>query len=356
MRFLSGMLLVLFVSACSRDVAVRGDGHGLIPGAGGVAFGLYKAETTPPLLWTITIGRVNEGTGIVATSTTHSGLPVFVRHSEIGYQNERSDIAFYNLAPGTYAVTAIVPFEAQAQFHQPTTSDDVINAGIYHGPLGASMTGLMIVGERVRESREAAVLGPRKPSQLIFIENSRIKDTAPRFTVQAGRVTYIGDFLLGARRYTVEMEGISGGIAHVEGENNEIAYWHSPAAEHSYDEPRVRTRLTQIGISPSIIVTDRLSPLDGARLYYDPNFDRTRAELRARNYGKQTILAEDVVMPFSSRQPPIASESSPAATGSRTSAPASTAPLSSLPVAEVRRRFLAGEISMEEYNKARAGQ
>ena len=346
----------MVVSACSRDVAVRGDGDGLIKGAGGVAFGLYKAETTPPLLWTVTIGRVNDDSGTVATSTTPGGLPVFVRHSEIGYQNERSDIAFYNLAPGTYAVTAIVPFEAQAQFYQPTTSDDVINAGIYHGPLGAGMTGPMIVGERVRESREAAVLGPRKPSQLIFVENGRISDTAPRFTVQAGQVTYIGDFLLGARRYTVELEGISGGITHVEGENNEIAYWHSRVAEHSYDEPRVRTRLAQIGISPTTVITERLASLDGAPLYYDPSFDRARAELRASNHGKQTILAEDVVMPLSSRQSPATSGSSPAITSSETSAPVSKDPLSSLPAAELRRRFLAGEISQEEYNKARAEQ
>lgn len=362
MRFQSLALLALLVSACTPNVAVRGDRQGLSPRAGGVVFGFYKAETRPPLLWTLTIGRVNEANGTIATSTSTTGLPAFIRHSEIGYQSERSDIAFYNLAPGTYAVAAIVPFEAQAQFHQPTTGEDVRNATITHGFLGAGMTGLMIAGEQVREAREAAVLGPRRPSELIFVENDRIKDDAPRFTVQAGRVTYIGDFLLGARRYKVEMKGIGGGIAHVEGENNEIAYWHSPAAEHSYDEPRVRARLAEIGIPSSIVTTQRLTRLDGGRLYYDPNFDRTRAELRAKNHGKQTILEEDVMMPTSLGAPAASSRSPTATTGSRNSAPAATAPpaasapLSSLPAAELRRRFLAGEISMEEYNKARAGQ
>lgn len=362
MRILFLILCGLILSACTKDVAVRGDNGGLTPGAGGVAFGFYTADTTPPLHWTLTIGRVNEGSGTIATATAINGLPLSIRHSEIGVQTERSDIAFYNLAPGEYAVTAIVPFEAQAQFHQPTTGQDVANAATIHGPFGAGMVGLMIAGERVREARESAVLGPRKPSELVFLENGRIKENAPRFIVRTGEVSYIGDFLLGAQRFKVEMEGIGGGIANVEGENNEIAYWHSPAAEHSYDEPRVRARLAQIGIPPGIVRTERLAPLDNARLYYDPSFDRNRAELRAKNHGRQTILEEDVVMPFSAGRTAATSRNTTARTGSRagalstTVAPATPAPQSALPADELRRRFLAGEISLEEYNNARAGQ
>ena len=297
MRFLSLILLAFFVSACAQKVSVRGDNDGLSADAGGVAFGFYTADTQPPVLWTLTIARVNEGSGTVSSATAQNGLPTFVRHTEAGFQSERSDIAFYNLFPGEYAVAAIVPFEGQAQFHQPTTGRDMATATVTHGPLGGGMAGLMIAGEHIREAREAEKLGPRKPSELIFLENGRIKDDAPRFTVRAGEVAYIGDFLLGAQRYKVNMKGHRGGITSVEGENDEITYWHSPAAEHSYNDARVRSRLAQIGIPADIVKTQHLPPLDNIRLFYDPNFNRARAELRAANHGKQTILDEDLLMP-----------------------------------------------------------
>ena len=295
-RIILALVVNLVSSGCAENVAVRGDSQGLASGGGGVAFGFHTADTQPKVLWTMTIARLEPDGRTLSNLKDYNGLPTAIRHSEAGFQTEQSDFAFYNLAPGDYVVAAIVPFEAQAQFHQPTSSREMVGAAITHGPLGVGVVGLMIAGEQILEERERERFGPRKPSELIFIDAGAAKENAPRFTVHPGQVTYIGDFLLGARRFRVEVEGLAGGTSAVEGENNEIVNWHSPVAEHGYSEAEARSRLSKIGVSASAVRTERLSPLDNTRLYYDPNFTRDRAEFRAEIRGKRKILDEDLVL------------------------------------------------------------
>lgn len=207
---------------CVKTVAVRGDSQGLASGGGGVAFGFRTAETQPPIRWVLTIARLDPDGRTLSGLSTYKGLPTSVRHSEADFRTEKSDFAFYNLAPGEYAITAVVPFEPQPQFHQPIPPHLIAEAATTHGLIGAGMVSLMIASDRAREQRETAALGPRKPSELIFAENGLVKENAPRFAVRQGQVAYIGDFLFGAHRYEIEVEGLAGGITTVEGENNEI--------------------------------------------------------------------------------------------------------------------------------------
>lgn len=167
-----------------------------------------------------------------------------------------------------------------------------------------------------------------KQSRLPPYDPRNPKRTRPIFTVQAGKAVYIGHLMIDRQR--IEDHADQRGAAGLLAKLNPFA-GHGPRTEgiRSYrildKEAEARSSVAKLNI-PAHLWTKELIWV---------NADDRPA-------GTSSDLTVEPPLPST---PPSAAPS-----------PGMNSTLNRLPASELQRRFLAGEISMEEYNKARAGQ
>ncbi|MEQ8584821.1 MAG: hypothetical protein RLO01_05520 [Thalassobaculaceae bacterium] len=188
--------------------------------------------------------------------------------------------------------------------------------------------------------------------QITFSNDGRLTPDAPRFTVSGGQATYIGDFSFQGEEQVTQVTTTRSFNDPDLNETRSVSdlriildYQFHPEGIAWYAERR--------GLGAGQIVGQRLAAFDDARFmvkdFSSAQQDR-RKLARAPSMEAPARTSGSVALPPSTNVPPSASalpSAPPAGSKQR---------LSTLPQAELQRRFLAGEISMEEYNTARAGQ
>jgi hypothetical protein len=183
-----------------------------------------------------------------------------------------------------------------------------------------------------------------------FSNNGYLTPDAPRFTVAGGRATYIGDFSFQGEEQVTQVTTTRSFNDQDLNETRDVSDLRV-ILDYQFHPEGIAWYAGRRGLGAGQVVGQRLTPFDDARFlvkdFSSATQDRrklARAPSMAPTNNADGLLARPTPsIPVSSALPP--------------SAPAvDTRRLSTLPQPELQRRFLAGEISMEEYKKARAGQ
>lgn len=187
--------------------------------------------------------------------------------------------------------------------------------------------------------------------EIAFSDGGHLTPDAPRFIVSAGQATYIGDFSFQGEEQVTQVTTTR---SFNDSDLNETRSLSDLRVilDYQFHPEGIAWYAGRRGLVAGQIVGQRLAAFDDARFLVKDfsSAEQDRRKLaRAPSMQAPTRTIESKAPPPSSSAPPA-----PAPTPSLPAAPQQS--LSTLPQAELQRRFLAGEISIEEYNKARAGQ
>lgn len=186
--------------------------------------------------------------------------------------------------------------------------------------------------------------------QIAFSNEGYLTPDAPRFTVTGGQATYIGDFSFQGEEQVTQ---VTTSRSFNDPELNETRTVSDMRVilDYQFHPEGIAWYAGRRGLGAGQVVGQRLAAFDDARFLVKDfsSADQNRRKL-ARAPSMNPQPSGQVPPPF-----PMAAEPG-------TAEPVAAEPgldrnrLSALPKSELQRRFLSGEISMDEYNKARAGQ
>lgn len=330
----------------SNELAQVGGGRAVPPSAGVILFGHARAPVEPPIFWSIEMNRLTPGSRRLEPPFAGAGGANHVKFRHFGGMLARDhDYAAFSVVPGEYAVTRIVPTQEGALYIDPKFEESAGQAA----SMGlAGLAGMVILGTAAAAERSAerARFGERGRSPLVYLTGGGdLAPEAPHFTVRPGEVVYLGDFLFGARRYFDERPDIGAGAG---------AKWTrvfaSPFVEHTIDEARARNDLEALGLGGRPMRPAQPGALAAGRTYFAPYLTRDRVDWLSAG----TVVGEDEVQATPRGRHAVRQEqASPARQVAPTPAPGELAGVGD---AELRRRFLAGEISVSQYRAAVAAR
>ncbi|MEQ8816931.1 MAG: hypothetical protein RLO51_13975 [Thalassobaculum sp.] len=350
MRTATAILAVgLLLAGCVKtradnELSQIGGGQAVSRNSGVVMFGIERAPIDPPIFWTVDIRRLTPGTARPEAPVEGSGAANHVSYRQFGGMLARDEnYAAYAVVPGDYAIVAMVPAQEGGLFVNP----DFRQAGPQAAAMGgAGLIGLLVLGggALAERSAEEARFGKRGRSPLVFVaDDGTVLPEAPRFTVRAGEVAYLGEFLFGAKRYFDQRRDVGGG-GNTDGKWTRV--FTSPFVEHLVDETAARRNVQGLGLAGWPIRTVRPAALVEGPAYFAPYLTRDRVDWLSAG----TVVSEDMVR----ARPASAGPAAPRAVPQTVPAVAGPGPgrLDGLSAADLRERFLAGEISAEQYRAA----
>jgi hypothetical protein len=176
--------------------------------------------------------------------------------------------------------------------------------------------------------------------QIAFSNQGYLTPDAPRFTVSGGQATYIGDFSFQGEEKVTQVTTTRSFNDPDMNETRSVSDLRV-ILDYEFHPEGIAWYAGRRGLGAGQVVGQRLAAFDDARFLVKDfsSADQERRKLaRAPSMSPQQNSTQPTAVPAAFQPSPIASD------------------LSSLPKKELQRRFLSGEISMEEYNKARAGQ
>lgn len=176
--------------------------------------------------------------------------------------------------------------------------------------------------------------------QIAFSTEGYLTPDAPRFTVSGGQATYIGDFSFQGEEQVTQVTTTRSFNDPDMNETRSVSDMRV-ILDYAFHPEGIAWYAGRRGLGAGQVVGQRLAAFDDARFLVKDfaSADQDRRKLaRAPSMAPPSGAPETTAAPAAFQPPPAATD------------------LSGLPKAELQRRFLAGEISMEEYNKARAGQ
>lgn len=342
MRAFYGLLaLALLLSACAappgNELDPRGGGPAVGAGSGIILFGVASTREQPTVYWSIDIRRLDRS-GRQEPANVTPGTANAVAYNQFGGMHDRNaPFAAYMVQPGEYALVRLAARQDSGLFmdfdHRATAMQAAAMGPV--GILGYAVLGTAAAGERAAEE---ARFGPRVRSPLLFVaDDGAVTAATPRFSVRAGEVVYLGDFLFGATRY--HDQRIEPGTGGATG----IRVFVSPFVESAVDMAAARAAQARLGLAAWPIRTAQPSALAGGPVYLAPSMTRDRVDWLSAG----TVIREETA-----RARPASASPAPAAPA----APPAANDLSRVDRQELQRRFLAGEITEDQYRAASAGR
>lgn len=180
--------------------------------------------------------------------------------------------------------------------------------------------------------------------EVSFNQDGVLTADAPRFSVTGGKATYIGDFSFDGEERISEVAAHQNSHDSFNDPDRNVTRTVSDMRiilDYGYNPDDVAWYASRRGIRPEQLLGQRLTAFDNARFLVK---DFSSADHKRRTLPRAPSLTRTATGP-----------SATPATQRPQSSPGQQE-LTSLSDVALRRRFLAGEISVEEYNKARAGR
>ena len=336
---------LLGACAAPSQIESAADSSALDRGAGIILVGIDGPPELAYSDWMVEARKINAATGAIETPNYGDAPARYVqaRWHTGGLFSRTERYTAYQVVPGDYALTSVRPFQGAQNDGQ--TQDHYYLASPGQAAAGAIFLGAIAIAKAAGESMEEAEFGKLDRPAMEFARGGSVVAEAPRFKVGPGEVVYIGDFKLGADIYELDGPDPSVGGGGAAQPNAEVF---APFVQYSTDTIPAQAAVAKLGLSGRPMRTSDLG-LPAQPTGLNPRMTPERIQW-AR---KSSILETRRVQAPSAAEMPVGLNApAPAATPMGKDQP----PLTALPDAELRRRFLAGEISQEEYKKARAGQ
>lgn len=339
------LALGLLLGGCVKltagnELAQAGGGSAAAASNGVILFGFESVKEEDPIFWSVAMNRLDPRTGRPEPSDGTNE----VAFRQFGGMLERDErYAAFTVRPGEYAVTGLVPAQQSGLFMDLNFRDSAGQAATM-GLVGLASLAVLGTAANAERAAEEARFGKRGRSPLVYLgEDGTLSPDAPRFTVEPGEVVYLGEFLFGTRRYYDERPDIGGGAG-----AKWVRVFSSPFVEHAIDEGRARAGMAKLGLSRWPMRTVRPKALASGPVYYAPYLTRERVDWLSSG----TVIREEVVH----ARPGAASAPDRTAAPAPGSATGAVTGLSGTSREELQRRFLAGEISIEQYRAAMAAR
>jgi len=344
MRGLTALLILgLALAGCvappGNEIDPRGGGPAVGAGNGVVLFGVASTREAPPVHWAIDIRRLDRS-GRPEPARLDAGAANAVMFNQFtGTHDRNAPFGAYAVLPGDYAIIRITAQQDGGMFMDFDHRAAAMQAAAM-GPMGMLSYAVLGTAAASERAAEEARFGPRVRSPLIFVaDGGVVTSETPRFTVRAGEVIYLGDFLFGATRYHDQrIEPGSGGATGIRTIVN-------PFVESAVDPAAARAAQARIGLASWPLRTAQPSALAQGPAYLAPSMTRDRVDWLSAG----TVIREETV-----RARPASVDPVPATPAIPAAAPSGT-DLSAMSRQELQRRFLAGEITAEQYRAAAAG-
>jgi len=326
------VIACLVLTGCVTSNRIEPGGKTTIaPDRGVVVIGTRRADVVRPIAFTVDIRAVEGGDRI----TTKPIDPEAPRRAAAistpgGWVADPERFHAFSLVPGSYAIASIHPGpEAPASVYVPT-----FGGGGGGGGAGAGLIALgvmLVIGAAAVIASELDDSPPPPKPDTLYVEEAQLLAHAPRFEVKAGEVLYLGDILVGSETRVYAHPQKLGPPERVKDRRLIAGYAQDPTAAQAF--------AAKAGLSAWPFRTTSLHLLEAGKSY---GFIAT---YRPVDTLKGTLVEGPTVeLPSGNTIPP------------RT-ALAPTAPPSDRqgdPAAALRDRFLAGEISPDEYRSERA--
>lgn len=327
-----GLALAGCVAPPGNEIDPRGGGPAVSAGNGVILFGVASTREAPPVHWAIDIRRLDRSGRPEPARFDAGTANAIVFNQFTGTYDRNAPFGAYSVLPGDYAIIRITAQQDGGMFTDFDHGAAAMQAAAM-GPMGMLSYAILGTAAASERAAEEARFGPRVRSPLIFVPDGGVATSeTPRFTVRAGEVIYLGDFLFGATRYHDQrIEPGSGGAT-------SIRAIVSPFVETAVDPAAAHAAQTRIGLASWPLRTAQPSALAGGPVYLAPSMTRDRVDWLSAG----TVVREETVHARSPAPGPAAARVPPQGALDR----------STLSKQELQRRFLAGEITAEQYRAA----
>lgn len=326
-------LAVLTVGCAGNRIETAKDGAAVPAGHGVLVVGLDRTGELSDVSFAIEIRSV-DGQGRVDAAPHSEASPsrasvMLPREHWMNATPSRSQA--FALAPGDYALTKVhVPVEQTT--YRPYSSS---NQGGARLDTGAAIGVIGVLAVLTAVAIGVAATSDAPPPPMNYVEKQIAVAHAPRFQIRPGEVVYIGHILMGLEVREQQVENPWGGRgpnALDEASTTTIAD-KRVFAEHAFDLPQAKAFVAGLGLGRRPFRTQQI---------------RLSGQARTMLYG---YGPPDPKLPvrYALARPDLPRQSAGPVTATVT-VPV-TAPGSSRNLME---RFLAGEISKEEYDRERA--
>jgi len=337
-----GLALAGCAAPPGNELNPNGGGPAAGPGNGVVLFGTASSQEVPPVYWAIDIRRLDHS-GRPEPATSSAGTANSITFDQFGAMHDRSaPFGAYSVLPGEYAVVRMAAQQVGGMFldydHRAAGAQAVAM-----GPTGLLAYAVLGTAAASERAAEEARFGPRAPSPLNFLNSDgALRAEAPRFSVRAGEIVYLGEFLFGATRYFDER--IEPGTAGGRGIRTIV----SPFVENAVDLAAARAAQTRLGLAAWPMRTAQPSVLARGPVFVAPSMSRDRVEWLSAG----TVVGEETARARGTPTPKLAAPADRADAPSAPGPSGDAADLSAVDRRELQQRFLAGEITVEQYRSA----
>lgn len=250
-RAIAVTLAAVLLTGCVATNRVKpGEAAKAPPSRSVVIVGLDRAKMAA-MFFTIDVRGIDAATGEIVTAPLDPDKPrrATVIATVESFADEPRFQAFV-LEPGSYAIAAIqAGAGAPARNYSP-------NFGL-PATRGAGWIGF---GVSAMTSLAAASAGQLPPADTLYVDDVRLRDTAPRFELKPGEVVYIGDLLFGTEFRILESTHLAGRATGGGAREAERSHNHRYFVEYGQDPDGARAFARQVGLAdrPLRVVTLRL--------------------------------------------------------------------------------------------------
>lgn len=324
------VIACLVLTGCVTSNRIEPGGKTTIaPDRGVVVIGTRRADAVRPIAFTVDIRAVESGNRI----TTKPLDPDAPRRAAAistpgGWVADPARFHAFSLVPGSYAIASIHPGpEAPASVYVPTFS------GGGGGGAGAGLIALgvmLVIGAAAVIASELDDSPPPPKPDTLYVEEAQLQAHAPRFEVKAGEVLYLGDILVGSETRVYAHPQKLGPPERVQDRRLIAGYAQDPTAAQAF--------AANAGLSAWPFRTASLHLLEPDISY------GFIASYRPVDTIKGTLVEGPTVELPSGNTIPPRTALAPTAPPTNRQGDVATA---------LRERFLAGEISQDEYQRER---
>lgn len=305
--------------------------------------------------WGLDIRRIDPATGELETyerdDVAANGVAFF--EPQPPQSTHATHYQSFVLEPGEYAITSIGRRQPGGAVYVPDFGGTGGGGGAGAGLVALAVVAGMTATALAAKAAEDAEFGPPERPPLQFVVDSALVDDAPRFQIRPGHVAYIGDILVSAKVFTVDSIREPARIGEEPMHTTLTAA--NPMVEYLRDPVGARAELQKLGLSEFPLRTVTIAALAEGPVYVSPTMTRERIEWRSRSARAQTTISEEMVYarPDLPRPLKVMARASGPSTLPPTQAPSPAAAGGPVDQAELRRRFLSGEITREDYEALR---
>ncbi len=262
----------------------------LSDGKGLVVMGFDMPDEATATFWGASALRLDPATGLPekeAPDRRGSNVAGFFMQTYRVPNFERR-FASTLVEPGEYAITAIgLRNPSGGAYYTPGYGGggdmNPAAAAASGGLIGLAMVAGIEAARAAGDAAEDREFGAPPPAPLLFYQDGVLSEDAPRFTVAAGEVVYIGDFLYGAERYAFEQTIEGSGPNSTDRAEVLTLNMDSPFLEYTVSTDAAKRRMVEVGADIYPFRTVTLRQLARGRIEMAPRMTRERLLWRSEH-------------------------------------------------------------------------